>query len=298
LRDPPLRPAEPDLPRLVDLLNEREGSSWELVRKLPGGYNRGAYELREREGTRAVLKWRPPRDPTELEDTAELVRRARAAGWSTPRWIAYGVVADGDEYVIEELIAGARTATAADADLSLIARNNRLQAGLAADRRRDWSRHIWRVIFETDPTVEARLEALPATAVVLDRVRALSRDLREVALPTSDLVHGDCVQDNVLIKDGTAYLIDAEHCGKGPRAHDLATLLFEATVGGHPLRPSTAGARSIAEECIAQIGREGLLLCVISTTIEFLAFGLDHWTADVPNVASRCGELLSALGSD
>ena len=293
-----MRPAEPDLPRLVDLLNEREGSSWELVRKLPGGYNRGAYELREREGTRAVLKWRPPRDPTELEDTAELVRRALAAGWSTPRWIAYGTVPDGHEYVIEELIAGARTATAADADLSLIARNNRLQAGLAADHRRNWSRHIWRVIFETDPTVEARLEALPATAVVLDRVRALSRDLREVALPTSDLVHGDCVQDNVLIKDGTAYLIDAEHCGKGPRAHDLATLLFEATVGGHPLRPSTAGARSIAEECIAQIGREGLLLCVISTTIEFLAFGLDHWTADVPNVASRCGELLSALGSD
>ena len=106
------------------------------------------------------------------------------------------------------------------------------------------------------------------------------------------------LRGHVLIKDGTAYLIDAEHCGKGPRAHDLATLLFEATVGGHPLRPSTAGARSIAEECIAQIGREGLLLCVISTTIEFLAFGLDHWTADVPNVASRCGELLSALGFD
>src|SRR2546426_385610 len=145
---------------------------------------------------------------------------------------------------MEDLIAGAGTATAADADLSLIARNNRLQAGLAADRRRDWSRHIWRVIFETDPTVEARLEALPATAVVLDRVRALSRGLREVALPTSDLVHGDCVQDNVLIKDGTAYLIDAEHCGKGPRAHDLATLLFEATVGGRAA-PS-AGCRARA----------------------------------------------------
>ncbi len=46
-------------------------------------------------------------------------------------------------------------------------------------------------------------------------------NIRDIELPTTDLVHGDCVPQNVLIRDDRPCFIDAEHAGKGTRAAAL-----------------------------------------------------------------------------
>jgi hypothetical protein len=78
----------------------------------------------------------------------------------------------------------------------------------------------------------------------------------------TDLVHGDFVLGNMLVRDGVPYVVDTAHAGKGTRAYDLATLLMETTVGGDYTPPSLPDQRRLERECIALVGRDGFLVCV------------------------------------
>jgi aminoglycoside phosphotransferase (APT) family kinase protein len=283
---------------LVQLLNAREGSAWAFVGKLPGGYQRGAYELRGPGGARAVLKWQPPSaDAGLLRATAQVIEQARLAGWPTPRWLAFGRLPDGREYIVREFIAGETPAAFGEREFALLLRANRTQADLHPDTDRDWSAYIRSAVFEPGSRPTVRMSELPETAELLRRLRVEAADARDKPLPRSDLVHGDFVLLNVLVRQGTAYLIDAEYAGKGTRAYDLATLLMESSIGGDPGRPSAANARGLERECLALVGRSGLRLCVAARMLDLLAFGLDHWAADVPSCVARCHAFLDWLTS-
>jgi len=281
---------------LVDFANRRDGSTWSLVGRMPGGWNRGAFELRDRQGARAVLKWHPPAQANhELAATQAMLDAAREAGWDSPRWLAIGQTEEGVQFLLEELVA-ARPARPDARDLSAVLAANRLQAGRGGGVARDWARYNWRVLFEGEGGYAEVLRGRPDSAALLDRILA-ANDPAQI-LPNDDLVHGDCTLDNVLIRDERPVFIDAEHAGRGTRAYDLATLVYEANLGGgedRPTPPEETTERIIAE-ADRIVGRAGLLQCVTASMIEFIAFGFDHWPDNVAVHMTRCQAFLDRLG--
>jgi len=242
------------------------------------------------------LKWHPPQNANrDLEATKAILDAARIAGWCTPRWIALGTLPDGREYVIEEKIESARPSRSDAHDLGLVLEANRLQANRHPTVSRDWSRYIWRVLWEDASGSVERLRRRIDTAELVRRVMDLN--VRNIQLPTTDLVHGDCVLQNVLIHEDRPCFIDAEHAGKGTRAYDLATMLLMVTVGGWHDPAAEEVRRRYESESVAIAGRPGFTLCVTSSMIEFVSFGLDHWTGDVPACVTRCHRLLDRIAA-
>lgn len=277
---------------LIDLINKREGANWSVVRRIPGGSQQGAHEVRDGQGTRAVLKWHTGHIPAErLPRTARLVERARAHGWPTPRWLAFGALPAQSAYIIEEFIDGVAPTVIDEALLERLLIANRLQADLQPETDSDWSAYIHGVVFDQDPNGDiARLRARRDTAAFAARLDEFTHLARGTALPTTDLVHGDFTPWNVLVRDGSPLLVDAAHAGKGTRAYDLAVLLIDSQSG-----LSAHATRQILDEALSLVGVRGLRLCLAARMIVLLEWGGRHWPADVPVNVSRCLELLKMV---
>lgn len=285
-----------ELSPLLRLVNERHSTRWSLAGKLAGGYQQGAYELHGPSGERAVLKWYPRHLPWEqLEATARVVDEARVRGWPTPEWLAHGALPDGGVYIVEKFVEGTRPTRLAEPILDQLLRTNRLQADAHPRTPQDWSRYISRVVFEGGDGLAARMRERPETAALLQRLETVTAGSRDLQPPTADLVHGDFVLNNMIVREGRPYLVDAAHAGKGTRAYDLATLLMETTVGGDYGAPSLRDRRRLEEECAAVVGHEGVLLCVACRMILLLVFGSDHWGDHIPAMVTRCDAFLDDL---
>ena len=73
---------------VVAHVNSTNGTSYQLVRRLAGGLQSGAFELSDG-SSKVVLKWsEDPGWAHRVFRAAELVRKARAAGYPTPAWLA------------------------------------------------------------------------------------------------------------------------------------------------------------------------------------------------------------------
>lgn len=284
-----------DVSPVVALANARDGTSWSVERRLAGGYQQGAYALVAADGTRAVLKWHeghlPPR---QLEATARAIERARLRGWPTSRWLAYGPLPDDGAYIVEERIDGERP-TALDGILGRLLEAVRLQASARPETDQDWSAYIHRVVFEGEAELAARMRARPETAALLRRLERMTAGARDLRLPTDDLVHGDFVLGNMLVRDGAPYVVDAAHAGKGTRVYDLATLLMETAVGADYEPPSRADRRRLEREAVAIAGRDAFLVCVACRVMHLLLFGGVHWDEHVPETVARCEAFLDGL---
>jgi len=277
---------------LLELVNKRDGASWSVVRRIPGGSQQGAHELRDREGVRAVLKWHTGHIPEgRLSQTARTLEAARARGWPTPRWLGFGALPAQSAYIIEEFIDGLSPTVIDDALLDRLLAANLLQAGLEPKTDGDWSAYIHGVVFDHEPNGDfARLRGRPDTAAFAVRLGEFVRAARGTALPTTDLVHGDFTPWNVLVRDGSPWLVDAAHAGKGTRAYDLAVLLIDAQSG-----LSASAQHQILDEALSLVGGRGLRLCLAARMIVLLEWGGRHWPADVPQVVSRCDALLEMV---
>lgn len=263
---------------------------------MPGGWNRGAFELRDRDGVRAALKWHPPTSANhELAATRAMLDGARAAGWDSPRWLSIGHTDAGVQFVIEEFVAG-RPARPDTHDLSAVLVVNRTQTGRGTQVTRDMTRYNWRVLFEGEGGYAPILRRRADSAALLDRILAAGD--RALVLPNDDLVHGDCTLDNILFRDDRPVFIDAEHAGRGTRAYDLATLVYEANLGGGEDRepPPEEITRRFIDEADRIVGRDGLVQCVTASMIEFIAFGFEHWADKVALHIPRCHAFLDRLG--
>ncbi len=283
---------------LLALANDRHGMSWGLVGKLAGGYQQGAYELAGLDGRRAVLKWHPAHLPVkQLTATARAIEHARARGWPTARWIAYGSLRNDGAYIVEEFVEGVRPTRLDGLVLDRLLDAIRLQADARPDTEQDWSAYIQRVVFEGEADLATRMRAHPATAELQGRLEQMTAEARDVRLPATDLVHGDFVLGNMLVRNDVPYLVDTAHAGKGTRAYDLATLLMETTVGGDYTPPSLPDQRRLERECVALVGRDGFLICVACRIMHLLAFGGVHWDEQVPHAVARCNAFLDSLES-
>jgi aminoglycoside phosphotransferase (APT) family kinase protein len=284
----------PDLHRGIDQVNARHGTRWEIVERLAGGYSdAGAHLLREGE-RRAVLKLSGPgRMEARLAATAQLIDDAIRSGWRTPRWYAWGVLPNGEWYVVREFIAGRVPKTFEEADADAVLATNRRQAGLRPAIDADWSLYVRRTVVEATSTHAPRLRKRADTSTLLERLLAIVAAAGTVELPTDDLVHGDCAFENVVMSDGDAYLIDAEYAGKGTRAYDLATLLVHAATNDPPA--SAEVIERLSRECVAIAGRSAAIACVATRIMGLVDFGLDHWSKDVPSFIARSDAFVREL---
>lgn len=281
---------------LLEIINRREATSWSAAGPMTGGTQQGAYRLRGREGQSAVLKVYVRDLPASgLHPTATSIERARQRGWPSPKWLAFGPLPGDQTYVIEEFVEGA-TATELDSTrLDQLIRASSCQIGLAPESDQDWSAYIHSVVFDDAADLASRMHARTATAEVqrrLERATASSRDQR---MPTADLVHGDFVLRNMLIRDGELHVIDAGYAGKGTRTYDLVSLLVETSVDGQWADRTGADARRLLGECLATADPATVLLCVAARIMHLLVFG-DRWRENDPAPAARrCMTFLDEL---
>ena len=291
------RGAFSDVTGLVGDINARHSSSWIITGRLAGGYQQGAYELRDSSGTRAVLKWHRRHLPEpQLRATAKLLADARSGGWPTSAWLAYGPLPNDGGYIVEEFIEGEHPKTIDQALLARLLAAVKLQSGMQPKTTQNWSSYIYRCVFEGEEDLAARMRARPETAALQDRMSSLVAPARGISLPADDLVHGDIVLNNIVVRGGQPFLLDAAHAGRGTRAYDLATLLMETSVGGDYVAPSDDVRRRLEDEGVAVAGRGAFLVCVVCRIMHLLVFGGVNWSADVPAAVHRCHAFLDQLG--
>jgi hypothetical protein len=198
-------------------VNRTHHFAYTLVGRLPGGYQQGAWLLRDSgssgssdssggsgdPGREAVLKWsRDSGSSEQARRAAPLIGWARKAGWPTPAWYAVGATPSGYSYHVQERVPGspARHVTLPVARAALRVIDG--QAGLRPDTAHDWSRYDHRVVFEGEGDFTANLGAFsPAGAEFVGAVRVRTAPFRDTPLPASDLVHGDFNPDNILLAD-------------------------------------------------------------------------------------------------
>ena len=269
---------------VLDEVNAASGTRWALLGRLTGGYQSGAYLLRDRDGARAVLKFTddPAWAPTVLA-AAPVVAMARASGWPTPAWLLVGQTSSGLPFQVQEFIHGTTQELVTHGWLDLVLPVVSKQEGLGREGMREWSRYDYDVVFRPrSPNREAVSASGEAGARLTDVVAHATHHHQGVVLPDGDLVHGDMNPENVLIGEhGVAGLIDVETLGRGTRLHDVSTLmLYAALWGDHDVQERlTAAARSIAAS--------GWLEVTLSAVaIALHAIGTRHWPTN--DLAAMC----------
>ena len=262
---------------VLDALNREGQGTWRLVCRLGGGRKTGAWVVEDCGGVRAVLKWHPLASTRrELDGTAALVARARARGWPTPAWLAWGLDGRRRPYVLAELVAGEHLEAMDDAALDALLAVLERQRGLAGPVGSDRVGDAWRAVFLDGSAWRAALrrqspEALEAGEAIARR----AAPFRDIQLPGADLVHMDFGPHNVLFRDGkVAAVVDLEGVGRGPVAIDVATLLF--SVHGRDAAPEPVLTR-LAAYAVDRDGAAVTTVCLASALFDWCVFATSGW---------------------
>jgi aminoglycoside phosphotransferase (APT) family kinase protein len=224
---------------VVGELNVALGTDYQLVRQLPGGFQSSAYELTDG-AARVVLKWTDdPGWAPRVRRAEELVRRARAAGYPTPEWLAVGTTAAGSPYQLQEFVVGVGLHDASMITESLAREMIAIcetQRGLVPEEGISWSAYSRGVVFEDWDGVWERVRGYGGeSAEILHGYEELCRPYRDEKLPDDDLVHGDLNVGNLIVNNGRiSGIIDIEAAGAGSRAYDLVSLATSAARDGAP----------------------------------------------------------------
>jgi Ser/Thr protein kinase RdoA (MazF antagonist) len=262
---------------VLDSLNRAGQGRWRLVGRLGGGRKTGAWVVEDRDGVQAVLKWHPLASTRQdLDGTAALVARARAGGWPTPAWLAWGMDGRRRPYVLAELVAGEHLDTMDDVALDALLAVLEGQRGLAGPVGADRCGDAWRAVFGDGSAWRAALRRQSPEA--LEAGEAIARQaapFRDVRLPGADLVHTDFGLHNVLFRNGeVAAVVDLEGIGRGPVAIDVATLLF--SVHGRAAAPAPVLAR-LAAYAVERDGAAVTTVCLASALFDWCVFATRGW---------------------
>src|SRR2546422_2765226 len=151
-----------DVLGLLAKINTEHSMRWTLVGKLAGGYQQGAYELTDGAGARVVLKWHTGHLPAkQLRETARAIEDARARGWPSSKWLAYGRLPNDGAYIVEEFVAGERPNRLDGLLLGRLLDTLRVHAGAKAANGEDWSGCIERCVLPRAAALLARMRARP-----------------------------------------------------------------------------------------------------------------------------------------
>lgn len=262
---------------VLDSLDRANEGTWHPVRRLSGGRKTGAWVVEDRDGVQAVLKRYPSASTRRhLDDAAALVGRARARGWPTPAWLAWGLDRRRRPYVLAELVAGEHLDAMDDGALDALLAVLERQRALAGSTGTDRIANAWRAVFEDGSRWRAAL--LRQSADALEAGEAIARHaapFRDVRLPDADLVHMDFGLHNVLFRNGeVAAVVDLEGIGRGAAAIDVATLLF--SVHGRDAAPDSVLTRLTAY-VVDRDGPGVATVCLTSALFDWCVYATRGW---------------------
>ena len=281
---------------VVAEINVALGTDYAMVRRLTGGLQEGAFELRSKEA-RVVLKWSAdPGWAPRVRRAAKLIAKARAVGYPTPQWLAVGTTSKGQPYQLQEFVEGTPLRDAAAIDPALaeeLVAICELQRDLVDDGETSWSGYVRGIVFEGwDGMWEAVRRYDEASAELIAGYERVCEPYRATALPSGDLVHGDLNVGNLILRDGrVAGVIDVEAASGGSRAYDLVSLAASAARDGAP-----AGVDEyFFEAAIKAGGRAAAAVCAASAYASVAAFVRKVSPGSLPLVQHGGARLLTLL---
>jgi aminoglycoside phosphotransferase (APT) family kinase protein len=286
-----------DTAAVIAEVNVALGTDYQLVRRLAGGLQSGAFELSDG-NTRVVLKWSA--DPSwapRVHRAARLVAKARAAGYPTPAWLAVGTTSNGSPYQLQEFVEGTPLRDASTIDRGLAERLVEiceLQRDLVDDREFSWSGYVRRIVFEgwDNDTWETVRRYDETSAELIAGYERVCRPYRDEELPADDLVHGDLNVSNLIVADGQlAAVIDIESASGGTRAYDLISLAASAARDN----ASPGVDEYFLQAALRAAGRPAAAVCAASAYATMAVFIHDKFPTFLPLIHEGGTRLLNLL---
>lgn len=221
----------PDMATLVAFINAEHGATFRLTDRLLHG-RRNVAGLYNANGTRFIVKWSPGvEDLDRLAEASRLVDRLRSRWYPVPRYVFRGLHAGG-RYVVQTGLPGAPVTRLSPSQVDQLVALNEVQREQAVPPAEVWPTRVIVDVLEGGAgycLLEPMRRHSTTTARLLDLVQALVAEHRDVTTPTSDIVHFDFQQNNMLGLSGKiSGVVDWDGVQIGDRAFDLATLLFYA----------------------------------------------------------------------
>jgi aminoglycoside phosphotransferase (APT) family kinase protein len=218
-----------DMPALVAFINAQHGTRFRLTDRLLHGH-RNVAGLYNASNTRFIIKWSPSDgDDERLDEAVRLVDRLRSRWYPVPRYVMRGTHAGG-RYFVQTALPGSPVTRLTPSQVVQIVALNELQREQAAAPAEPWPARVADDVLEGGAgycLLDPMRGHAPTTARVLDLLQELVAQHRGVSTPTTDIVHFDFQQSNMLgISGKISGVVDWEGALPGDRAFDLVTLLF------------------------------------------------------------------------
>jgi hypothetical protein len=219
--------------KVVHYINRTHKFKYKVIERFSGGFQSGAYLLKNAEGGKAVLKWNHhKKEKKTVEEAAAAIKSARLFGWPTPDWLAWGTTPSGYPYQVQEYVDGSHQKKV---DMILVNDALRvidLQTGRAPEMEKNWTKFDRDVVYGEDIFFYIKIfEYSESGKAFIELLRLKAEPFRNTPIQDNDLVHGDFHHENTFMKDGMIIgLIDAEMLGRGSRLHDVTTLLVFAMI--------------------------------------------------------------------
>lgn len=280
--------------RQIAEIERRTALDIEVVGRLPGGEQGGAYLVRAA-GRPLVLKLQPdPRRAERLLRAVPLVEEAVERGWPAAAWLFSGRLEGGTAFLLQEHVEGEPIGALDAPALRAVLQGNRRQSGLASTCAADDSERLLAVVSGEHPWTASVRDHSPDGAAVVRHGHAVVRRLGRVDLPTTDLVHGDYSTTNLLLTpEGSVRFVDAETIARGTRVRDLADLLRQCFV--HPGTAPTVLEALIDHAC-SVAGPAVLSTCAVAVSYDNLAWWVENRTvAEFDHACERVHHLLDTL---
>ena len=202
--------------------------TWSVEGMLPGGWNEGAWLLRNDAGQNAVLKIHRGNHERVLAAAAR-VDRARAHGWPTPAWLATRRTGNSTVWVLQAYVRGRRPAQLDSRVAAGMIAALEVQRGLG-DNTNGWGEWAYGVVFDDWSGFRARIAAsFPRGSEIVGLVDAIAGACAGASLGENDLVHGNFGLVNTVDDGERVWLVDVHNLGPGPVAYDLAEAVLTAS---------------------------------------------------------------------
>lgn len=240
------------------------------VTRLEGGYQSGAYLLRNESGLLLVLKVSEgTRRLQQLERVRPVVSTMRARGYPMPDLLLIGTLEERATYSVREFVLGEPMTSLNDQTVQLVLDLLDMQASVNLETDQDWSRWMRKVLSGAEENYPEALRSYPETSKLWEEIQSLVGHREPPDLPTTDMVHGDFRPGNLVLHQGSVSgVIDYEYAGKGHRAIDLGTMLADEMVANH----DSEVYNQLWRKGVGMVGEEVLLLILLYHAVEMMVW--------------------------